>query len=437
MSDSFALAKLDELEKISKVYRDTQWLDLTCHGYILSHAIFINVDFQHVSFVGVNFNDALFIHCSFDQVQFIYCHLENTKFQDCSFNKLRSLSSSFERALFESPFDDRTHSKRLLYARGYLYEIYHWCSTESKASHEEATSQAPLILLHGMTGHALDFEPLIQYTQRTVYAIHLIGHGETGYQSLRTIAEGFSDDEHQDESDSELDSEQDDEQIHEEKREAPSYDEVVEQVYSVIEQLSELDRFEQFYLLGYSMGARLALHLTARSNWCSVDGQSNCRRLKKLFIISASLGIEDETERQLRVEADRIWSDSLWEKQDTCAFLTLWNQQPLLKQSLDSEPELASKRFIHRSQHQARGLAIAFDSLGQGVMPPLKDIVSHLDCEVKWYSGQHDQKYVAIAHEAARLNSKISPFFISGLGHAPHLESPSRMSALLKDEFED
>ena len=434
-------------ECIAQEFKDC---DLSHHdfsGLILSHSRFTRVRFHQVEFIGTNLNDVVFDQCDFTDSSFIYAHLESTRFIDCTLDQVKVLGTTLDNMIVDyaqgrdlqgSSVDEvnlrftRSYAVRSLYAQGYLYEVYYWpsiCKQDSTSSNKR-----PLILLHGMTGHALDYEPLVHKLSRPIYAINLLGHGKSHYQSLRDLsafldceADLFDAEFDEDSVISELGKRSSDEE-----RNAPEYLEVVNQVKVLIQQIAELDRFTSFDLMGYSMGGRLALHIAHLLSQAS----PKLSVLKTLLLISTGLGIEEDELREARRLSDCKWSDALWHRQDTAHFLTLWNQQPLLARLAEQNPREALRISQHRLRHDARGLATAFDSLGQGKMPPMHQKLSQIDCDLVWITGADDKKYVTIAEQAFRLSKgKLKHINIEACGHSPHLEDLDRFCLELKTQL--
>ena len=199
----------------------------------------------------------------------------------------------------------------------------------------------------------------------------------------------------------------------------------------MIKEILSLDHWDEFDLLGYSMGGRLGLHV---AHALSSTEQSSSS-LQQLIVVSASLGIYCPDERRERRSADRGWSDPLWERGDLDHFLEVWNRQPILAQLGERNPEEALRLFSHRLTHKARGLATALDVLGQGVMPPLQSILPSIKIPVMWVAGSEDVKYAQIAQEASALCPQGELSLIEGCGHSPHLENLNRFHAQLIDQL--
>jgi 2-succinyl-6-hydroxy-2,4-cyclohexadiene-1-carboxylate synthase len=144
--------------------------------------------------------------------------------------------------------------------------------------------------------------------------------------------------------------------------------------------------------------------------------------VNQILVIGASLGLYQEEDREIRRQADRQWSDPLWMSTSTNDFLRAWNQQPLLARLQTLNPKQALKLSIHRKTHHPQGLAIAFDSLGLGEMPPLHDHLATIASPITWVYGAEDEKYESIARQASELHPSSTLVPVPHTGHAPHLE---------------
>ena len=398
-------------------------------GVILSHATFERVDLSHVTFLGANLQGATFTFCNLNQCRFVYAHLEDTRFESCDLTEIQLLGTVPTQLITQNHQTGESHgaqgtgrvaTERLIYARSYLYKTYHWPSLVGQRETLTSKVHPPLILLHGMTGHALDFESLINQIEREVYAINLMGHGQGPITPLREL---FQTEIEGDESlEDPLCSASLSEHGLKPNRglkctsKELSFTEVIEQIKHVIKELLEADGHDRFELWGYSMGGRVALHIA--SDWQDNDELL----LEKLILISASPGIKTEAERDQRREADRKWSEPLWAGREVDDFLTEWNAQSLLVRLQNRNPIEASRLLTHREQHRPEGLALAFDVLGQGVMPPLHHSLASIKYPILWVAGEEDLKYSEIALECSKDCSHGELLIIEGCGHAPHLE---------------
>src|SRR5262245_20270453 len=109
--------------------------------------------------------------------------------------------------------------------------------------------------------------------------------------------------------------------------------------------------------IGYSMGARMALH-AALAHPDVVD---------RLVLVSGTAGIEDEHERAARVERDEALAQSL-ERDGLDAFLVRWLEQPLFATLSASAHDDEARR-----ENTVAGLASSLRLTGTGTQDPLWD----------------------------------------------------------------
>ena len=408
---------------IGMLYQSADQIRGSFEGQILAHAHFKGLDLRSSDFRGANLMGAKFVDCDLRDAIFHYAQLESVHFINCRLDRgdFRGAEISYlfvgqsdedvKQLKGESSMTEQTHQVRYVISRGFLYEVFCWIPPQLD---QRKSAARPLIIFHGMTGHALDFEQLAHRAERPVYALNLLGHGVTSYLPLSEEAELVESEESTD-------------------RSAPLYEEVVEQVIDVIVEVltsskatvqSSTQRMISFDLMGYSLGGRLALHVSRALQGSSKKSKSatNHIQLTQILVIGASLGLSQEKDREVRRQADRQWSDPLWVSTSTNEFLRVWNQQPLLARLQTLNPKQALKLSIHRKSHHPQGLAIAFDSLGLGEMPPLHDHLATIASPITWIYGAEDEKYEKIAQRASELHPSSTLVSIPNTGHAPHLE---------------
>ncbi len=171
-----------------------------------------------------------------------------------------------------------------------------------------------------------------------------------------------------------------------------------------------------FGVIGYSMGARLALSLAirfpARVAWLVLDG--------------ASLGLETEAERAARRDADARWTELL-RTRGIEAFAAEWAAQPIFGNA---------PRTDDRRAHDPFALAAALECLGKGAMPWLGDGARNVRCPVLLINGDRDTRGLG---EAARVAEAIPHAIRCSLPghHAVHLEAPAAWRACARSFLED
>ncbi len=171
---------------------------------------------------------------------------------------------------------------------------------------------------------------------------------------------------------------------------------------------------EPFVLGGYSLGGRVALHLALR----------HPRRVRRLFLLSATLGIADDEERAARRSSDEALAARL-EAIGTEAFLDEWLAQPLFA-GLPFDPEERSAR----SRDQG-GLANSLRHAGTGTQAWLGDAVQHLRVPAHVVAGERDLKFTREAELLASSLPLAVTTIVPATGHAAHLEAPDVLAALL------
>ncbi len=175
---------------------------------------------------------------------------------------------------------------------------------------------------------------------------------------------------------------------------------------------------ERYALLGYSMGARIAL-LYALEYPIEVT---------KLILESGSVGIEGTVERSERREADvalgkRIREQSIEWFAETWAKLDIFKSQYTL-------PKAVQNRIQHRRlQNSPHALAFTLEGSGQGVMPYVGHRLQELTMPICYISGELDTKYTEIGKQYfARVHHVVL-----GAGHNVHVEKPCQYMCIVKE----
>jgi len=242
-----------------------------------------------------------------------------------------------------------------------------------------------VLLLHGFTGTADSWAPIrpALHGHRRVIAPDLLGHGRSSapHDPARYALERQADD---------------------------------------LVRLLELLDARPADVVGYSMGARLALRLV-------VDQPAAVR---SLVLESPTAGILDVAERARRRAADEQLADRL-EVDGLEAFVDAWESQPLFASQVDLSAEARRRLRAERLAHDPRGLAASLRGAGQGAMTPLQRRLGDIDCPVLIIAGVLDPVGEARARAVADAIRQARFELIERAGHAPHLERPAIFSHLL------
>lgn len=161
--------------------------------------------------------------------------------------------------------------------------------------------------------------------------------------------------------------------------------------------------------VGYSMGARLALHLAVR----------HPQLVHGLVLLGATPGILDASERMARRASDVVLAKRI-EAIGVPVFIEEWLQNPLFA----GLPVDAVDR-ADRARNTAAGLASSLRLAGTGAQEPLWDRLAELNMPVLVLAGSADHKFTAIGRQMAEAIGDNARFEqIEGAGHSAHLEQP-------------
>ena len=165
-------------------------------------------------------------------------------------------------------------------------------------------------------------------------------------------------------------------------------------------------------LIGYSMGARMALHTALQ----------HLHKVSALVLISGTAGIRDNAERTARRLSDVELATRIQEL-GVPAFIDEWLSQPLFA-GLNS----VTNQRADRLRNHPVGLADSLRFAGTGTQEPLWDQLRALSMPVLLLCGTTDTKFHAIALEMATIIPNATCIAIEGAGHTVHLEQPKRFT---------
>ena len=176
-------------------------------------------------------------------------------------------------------------------------------------------------------------------------------------------------------------------------------------------------------LLGYSMGARAALHLAL----------ANPNKWRALILISPNPGIKNHKDRKIRRDEDHKLANRI-ETEGTSSFIKRWKETPLIKSQKSIRADWQKRMHEGREQHSSLGLATSLREFGQGNCPYLLDELNVLKMPVLILTGLNDTKYCNIASQICEKLTNAEHVPINNSGHMPHLEQPDMTSKVI-DRF--
>lgn len=247
----------------------------------------------------------------------------------------------------------------------------------------------PLLLVHGFTGRASSWrEHLPAVAERfDVVAVDLPGHGRTptsgAAHPLRVSVEETADD-----------------------------------------LAALLDRLELLpaHLLGYSLGARVALRI-------AIEHPDAVRRL---VLESPSPGLAEPAERAARRADDEGLAGRI-ERDGIRAFVDEWQSQ-LLFASMAAQPaERRARLRRERMANDPAGLAASLRAAGQGRMEPLHDRLGNVRAPTLVIAGALDPVGRRRAEVVAKGIGGARLAVVPDAGHRPHFERPAVFRRLVLD----
>lgn len=170
---------------------------------------------------------------------------------------------------------------------------------------------------------------------------------------------------------------------------------------------------EQCDVVGYSLGARVALHAVL----------SRPERVRRLVLIGGTAGIEDPAAREARRQRDEELAEQA--QADVEGFLERWVAAPMFAGLRD--PGLEERR-----RNSADGLASSLRLAGTGTQLPLWDRLGDISCPVLALAGADDVRFALAAARIARLVPRGAFSLVAGAGHAAHLAQPEICAAIVE-----
>lgn len=168
-------------------------------------------------------------------------------------------------------------------------------------------------------------------------------------------------------------------------------------------------------LVGYSMGARMALHVALQYP----------ETVSQLVLISGTPGIATQAERAARLQSDNELANRI-EQIGTEAFIDEWLALPIFS-GLTKQTNQRDERLVN----SPKGLADSLRYAGTGTQESQWEHLHRLTMPVHLIVGEKDAKFVAIAKEMQPLLTDSHLSVIPNVGHTVHLENTSTTGRLL------
>lgn len=169
---------------------------------------------------------------------------------------------------------------------------------------------------------------------------------------------------------------------------------------------------QDVHLIGYSMGARIALGMTLSDPDC----------MASLVLEGCNPGLESDADRKARHIQESTWATAL--NDDKEKFLTEWGDGPLFRRQRQRNREAAAALSLRHKKSDPQGWTDAQNSLGLVRQPNFWSELPSLNLPVLLVTGAEDIKYGQLAERMMNRLPQASHRSISESGHCVHLEQP-------------
>ena len=175
---------------------------------------------------------------------------------------------------------------------------------------------------------------------------------------------------------------------------------------------------DRCFLVGYSMGGRLALYLAIFFP----------QHFYKVVLESASPGLESKQDRDNRVKRDLNTANRL-KTQDLNLFLHQWYANPLFS-AFVKHPNY-HQAIARRLRNNPHNLAKSLKYMGLGSQPSVWKRLRSIQLPILLIVGKLDPKFVAIGQKTNYLSPQFQLEIVKNTDHNVHFERPLDFVLLL------
>jgi len=173
------------------------------------------------------------------------------------------------------------------------------------------------------------------------------------------------------------------------------------------------------HLVGYSMGARVALGLAARHP--ALVGRAT--------LIGVQPGLPDPVARKARAEEDARWARLI--VLDLARFVEAWEALPVLAVRAPVDGRRLEAQRATRLRHDPAALAKSLLDLGLAAMPDYTPALPRIEVSVDLVVGEQDTKFRRIAEQMMGRLPRARLHIVPDCGHNVALERPAALATLL------
>lgn len=189
-----------------------------------------------------------------------------------------------------------------------------------------------------------------------------------------------------------------------------------------VARLAALIAGDPAHVIGYSLGARLALGIALR----------HPERVRRLTLLSGHAGLSSEMDRAARRASDAAWIAMLLNR-GLQEFVEAWEALPLWATQARLAPEQRAEKRRERLSHSALGLAQSLRCTGLAEMPDFWHELRTLHLPVTLVAGSLDTKFSALARHMAEQIERAELVIVPDVGHDLLLECPSFVGELVRE----
>ncbi|WP_395319821.1 2-succinyl-6-hydroxy-2,4-cyclohexadiene-1-carboxylate synthase [Fructilactobacillus frigidiflavus] len=176
-------------------------------------------------------------------------------------------------------------------------------------------------------------------------------------------------------------------------------------------------------LVGYSMGARLALAFAIQ----------HPQLVHHLWLESGTAGIINPDARKQRQLADQTRATQI-EQQGLVSFVNHWETLPLFNSQ--QHVSKSQQQFMHqqRINHNPINMANSLRYFGTGTMPNCWNQLSQLKIPITLITGAQDLKFTKLNQKMKALLPNADHVLVADAGHNVHFEKSAHFTSLLNQE---
>jgi 2-succinyl-6-hydroxy-2,4-cyclohexadiene-1-carboxylate synthase len=176
-------------------------------------------------------------------------------------------------------------------------------------------------------------------------------------------------------------------------------------------------------VVGYSMGARVALALTLR----------HPEKITRAILIGVDAGIEDEKMRAERIAWDDAWAERA-KTESLESFASAWEDLPIFESQKKLPADARASLREQRTSHTPNGIAWAMRALGLGRMPNLWPLLEQNEVPLSLISGALDRKFTEKSRAIMTRSKNARATIVENVGHNVALEAPHAVAKEIEVE---